>query len=59
MGPLFTPAGLQNASGINVAAVSLAGNGVYQLVATSATNGPGTVVVLASGAQTGAAGRSR
>ena len=29
MGPLFTPAGLQNAGGINVAAVSLAGNGVY------------------------------
>ena len=57
MGPLFTPAGLQNAKGINLAAVSLAGNGVYQLVATPATNGPGKVVVLSYGRRP--AGRSR
>jgi len=53
MGPLLTPAGLQKARGINVAAVSLAGNGVNQLVATPATNGPGKVVVLSYGAHTG------
>jgi cell wall-associated NlpC family hydrolase len=51
LGALFTPAGLQNAKGINLAAVSLADNGVYQLVATPATNGPGKVVVLSYGAQ--------
>jgi cell wall-associated NlpC family hydrolase len=53
MEPLFTPTGLQSAKGINLAAVSIAGNGVYQLVATAATNGPGKVVVLSYGAQTG------
>jgi cell wall-associated NlpC family hydrolase len=52
-GPLFTPAGLQDAKGINLAAVSFSGNGVYQLVATPATNGPGKVVVLSYGSQTG------
>jgi hypothetical protein len=52
-GPLFTPAGLENAKGINVAAVTLTGNGIYQLVATPATNGPGKVVVLSYAAQTG------
>jgi cell wall-associated NlpC family hydrolase len=53
MGPLFTPTGLQNADGINVAAVSMAGNGVYQLLATAANNGTGKVVVLSYGTQTG------
>ena len=45
--------GFPSAKGINLAAVSLAGNGVYQLVATPATNGPGEVDVLSYGAQTG------
>ena len=49
----FTPAGFQSAKGINLAAVSLANNGIYQLVAAPATNGPGQVVVLAYSASTG------
>ena len=53
MGSLFTPAGLQKAKGINVAAVSLAGNGVYQLVAAPATKGPGKVLLLSYVAPTG------
>ena len=52
-GALFTPAGLQNARGINLVAVSLAGNGVYQLVATPATSGPGKVVVLSYPSRSG------
>ena len=51
MGAPFTPAGLENADGINLAAVSMANNGVYQLVATAATNGPGDVFVLSYGGQ--------
>jgi cell wall-associated NlpC family hydrolase len=53
MGSPFTPAGLQNAKGINLAAVSLTNNGVYQLVATAATNGTGKVFMLSYGAQNG------
>ena len=47
----FTPAGLENAQGINLAAVSIGNTGVYQLVATAAANGPGKFFVLSYGGQ--------
>lgn len=53
MGKPFVPAGLSNARGINLAAVDTSGDGVYQLIATPATKGPGKLVVLSYTAQSG------
>ena len=50
---LFVPAGLSDAHGINLAAVDTNGDGIYQLVATPATGGPGELVVLSYNVQTG------
>ena len=53
MGSPFTPAGFRDVKGINLTAVNPTGNGVYQLVATPATKGPGRMDVLSYGSQTG------
>ncbi len=53
VGTLYTPPGFEGAKGINLAAVSLAGNGIYQLVVAPATNGPGEVELLSYVAPTG------
>lgn len=53
LGSPFIPPGLRNARGINVAAVDTNGDGVYQLIATPATGGPGKLVVLADQSGTG------